>query len=163
MTNKAEALARLAALEAEAAALRNILEKPDTAPSLLKRKEDLLSVHRIGSEKFTLTGCNLSSKVGSFIYGENYFESLKQACDYAEAFETFLLLRRQPGTVKVVDGEPQWVVSGDVFPDSFQTREYKLSKISPVFTNRANCEAAINAIGAERLHHMFNTFHHVGA
>lgn len=87
-------------------------------------------------------------------------ESYDQAEEYGAAFSTMIELRRQPGTV------PTFTLSGInqafIFPTSqgvsvqqFSTSKYGM--ISPGFENPAAAEAAIKALGEDRLLQMFKT------
>lgn len=100
--------------------------------------------------------CDVSQKV------PNSFQSGHISQAYAKAFETFLLLRHQPGTVKAEDGI-QWLIrareEGGVYSDNFWCDSYKVDYISPCFKTKEHAEAAIQTIGEEQLMQMFNTFH----
>src|SRR5690606_13974996 len=103
--DKTKALERLTALESEASALRKIIEAPEPAPSLLTKPKLRSRVyywavgHTTGGGTLTtnsLQACSLDPEV--YVTG-NIFQTEALAQSYAEAIDTMLLLRHQPGTV----------------------------------------------------------------
>lgn len=185
--DKSKALERLTALETEAQELRKIIEAPEIKPmppSLLTKprpgsREKYYCMSSEGSEYRKLDVYDLMATVtspGWYEHG-NLFQTRQLANDYAEAFDTFLLLRHQPGTVPPT-GYSQFALElfknydydrderqerGEVFIKiiSRANMSSKLNKFSPMFGTLEDARGAIETIGEERLIHMFKTFHHI--
>lgn len=96
--------------------------------------------------------------------GKHPFQSRELAENYAKAFNTFLKLRHQAGTVPSTLS-PQYiiewnfseegeliVVSSDLF--------YKFNTWSPCFEDKEAAEKAIEVITKDRIIHMVKTFSH---
>lgn len=171
MTQNEQALARLEALESEAAALRLILQKPNRSPSLLTKPVagSYETFYFLEDNPDNLTMCvghgNAIPAPSSFYEGANCFQSKAIAEAYIDAINTMLLLRHQPGTVEIEDDVPQWGIvpcigllnlSIDYWTTS---RHLKIRAISPFFDTEENVRAAINKIGEKRILQMFKTFH----
>jgi len=171
--DKSKALERLAALESEAKALRKIIEAPEVPTSLLTKPEpesgethwEMFCSPQCGS----LTGRSVSAGRASayhYIHG-NIFQTSDLVENYSNAFNTFLLLRHQPGTVPTSNHTQflieMWVSCGVpvVEPQARTDEASKMSKISPSFVTEEAAKRAIKTIGKNRLMHMFRTFHHV--
>lgn len=172
--NKTEALARLTALEAEAAALREILSKPDRKASLLVKPEaksqgnfwrvfndGLLGLLAVRRDASVFSDDDLAKS-------DNVFQSKALASAYAEAFETFLALRHCEGTEAVAHEKTQFTIepaearNPSLMVDSWVGLGCKMRRISPMFATREDAQAAIDKLGADRILKMFRTFHHVG-
>jgi hypothetical protein len=136
--NKSEALKRLDALETEAAALRKIIEAQEPV------------------EKKPLLWQGLSHVA---IRGIGAVQSLTVAQAYAEAFNTMLDLRRQPGGEAAVDEKCQWSIRGDGSIGSFNRLWVKIEMICPMFDSEASALAARKAVGWDRIEKMMNTLH----
>jgi hypothetical protein len=84
--------------------------------------------------------------------------------EYYNAVSTMLELRQQPGSEAARNGE-QWVVTptkeGSVKPDYWDDIVSKTRYISPCFRTKEHAEAAIKAVGADRIMKMFRTLHGV--
>lgn len=170
--DKTQALARLTALESEALALRKIIEAPEPAKSLLTKPEP-----GSGKTYFAVTG-NGISPLHTYAYTAiatspsayqqgSIFQTQTLAEAYAQAIETMLLLRHQPGTVpansgtyvlRVVTHYGQPIL---IKPDTWNSTGFVASFISPCFDTEADAIAAINTVGEERILRMFKTFHHI--
>lgn len=160
--NKEQAQARLSAIEDglrtlndEAAALRSIIE----APEKVEKKPLVQAADEPGYP--ILLGCRPTGfAAGNEVRGLQGFETRTQAQAYAEAFNTLLDLRRQPGSEAAEDGKPQWVIWSDgsvsVFHSNWQN---KTSYISPMFDTEASALAAREAVGLDRILRMYNTLH----
>lgn len=145
MTDKTEALARLArldAIEREAAELRRIIEAPETLKAVVKKP--------------LLPDCIIRAHLA---WSGTPNAGHKDVQAYAEAFNTLLDLRRQPGSEAVEDNKKQWGIyyKGDVWSASFLS--YKLSEVCPWFDSQEAAEAAIEAVGKDRIIRMMNTLH----
>ena len=167
--NKQQILERMAALEqqaealkAEAGALRTELEKqPEVKKSLL---------HTPGGEYWKMG----IGQAGPFAaqrpeyaddHSSNVFPSEEMALAYAEAIDTMLLLRHQPGTVGIEEGRQMYSIdpeSGNPTIKQWWSLDCWSTRISPCFDSAESAQAAIDAIGDGRIRHMFRTFHHVG-
>lgn len=169
--DKAQALARLQALENETAALRKIIEAPEVAGSLLTKPEpgsfkDYWGLKSSGVSQIRADGfCANNSDSEAYAHG-SIFQSKELAAAYADAIETMLLLRHQPGTVEAENGGWQCIITiaddgKDVIVYGFDTISEKAGQISPVFSEQEHALAAINTIGADRILRMFKTLHHV--
>lgn len=180
--DKSKALERLSALESEAQELRKIIEAPEPPPSLLTKPEP-----GIIQEYYCITS-DLEARRGSQMYGfeastesvcfythGNLFQNVELASNYAKAFDTFLLLRHQPGT-EPASNYAQYQLELDrarVSSDTIDYKEFfvdaiarsilttKANKFSPCFATLKDAERAKETIGQERLMHMFKTFHHI--
>lgn len=145
--DKQAALARLGALEQEAAALREILSKPD---SLLP-----VELGTVGSRAQVAFG------------GE--FAGSNDLSGYLAAFRTMIDLRAQPGTVKPNDNW-QYVLRPTASLSVPNTtlvevvrRKDKFSKmnyLSPCFGTENAAMLAINKVGSNRIIAMFKTLSH---
>lgn len=170
--NKNEALERLTALESEAAALRKIIEAPEPAPSLLTKPEPLSR-----QDYWCITDstdiCEAVFRVkdgaarhASHYVGGNIFTNEAVAKAYTEAIDTLLLLRHQPGTVAPVHDEAQCVIEPKVgatvpYVQEWNNLDTKVSRLSPCFGTHGQAQAAIDAIGADRIERMWKTLHHI--
>lgn len=88
-------------------------------------------------------------------------ETQEIADAWAEALDTLLLLRQQPGTV-APSNDYQYVLEYDedqIITDWFSSKRYKFTRISPCFTSEARARIAMSAVGEERLIRMFRVLH----
>lgn len=168
--DKTAALARLTTLEAEANEIRKILEAPERAASLLTKPVPLSGSEYWRLDKNTCTaGFNTQDDraVDSTSYpGGNIFQSEKLAKDYAEAINTMLLLRHQPGT-EPVSGRDQYVIQPSgaltvVEAICYLNPNMKLARLSPSFSTKDHAIAAIESVGMARIMKMFKDLHHFG-
>ena len=93
------------------------------------------------------------------------FQSEEQAQAYAQALNTFLALRHQPGTVPPSQDHLQWSISVEedfkfIADKGWWNLESKLLSIFPCFEYQKDATAAIEAIGQDALAHMVKTFGH---
>jgi hypothetical protein len=76
-----------------------------------------------------------------------------------------LILRQQPGSEAAKDGVNQWViklnVTGEPDVTFWMDLSSKATRISPCFYTKEHAEAAIQAVGADRIAQMFKTLHGV--
>lgn len=169
--DKQQALAELAALKERADALEKIINAPEVAPSLLTKPEP-------GGGKRYYTICGRAKRITEaeqyhtndpnpevYKHG-NIFTDLEIAEAYAEAVDTMLLLRHQPGTVAAKEGKEQFVidiegVSLRPFICPLEDLDMKAGYLSPCFITRKHAQDAVDAIGADRIVRMFKTFHHI--
>ena len=179
--NKDQAFARLKELEAaaasiqsEAQALRKIIEAPQallTKPVPGSEQEYWIVDSRY-SRGFGVVWNVANSKQPEYYSHGNLFQREELANDYAQAFDTLLLLRHQPGTVPAHDTgnqviiEPDWPRSEHKQDLYIKARElngltYKMARVSPCFKTLEDAKNAIEVVGAEALMHMFKTLHHV--
>ena len=162
--NKQEALNRLSALESEATKLRAILKAPEQTATLLER-----IVPESGQEYWYPTALSGQVSYGyanaeNKIFYDLAFTTGKQALEYRAALATLLDLRRQPGSENPKNGVWQWAIllnedNSGVFTDDLIGAHTKSSLISPCFHSEEHAEAAINAVGHDRIIHMFKTLH----
>lgn len=175
--NKADAIAELVQIEKHAAELRAIIDAP-SGDSLLNKPE-------MGSgDRYWSLSSNWADKRESSLEpysliamsdeprayrGGNIFTDKNTANAYADAIDTMLLLRHQPGSCAPSKGTVNYDIgiSYDVSNSYLISAKYwtgggsKMDRISPCFQDRAAAEAAIKAIGSDKLIRMFKTFHHV--
>lgn len=170
--DKHEALKRLDALESEAAALRKIIDAPEIAPSLLTKPEP-----GSGQPYYAIDGTAVQGTVVSGTYNAcssnpeayrhgNIFTDRATAEAYAESIDTMLLLRHQPGTVPAVNDIEQFVIAPESYGtaprvDSWRDIDTKAARLSPCFATREHAQAALDAIGADRIERMWKTLHHI--
>lgn len=149
--NKDAALKHLAQLEAEAKALREILEAPP-APAIAPLPLPSFP----GEKSWRLDGSNGGFSPTNFTglpCGNNFYPDRATAQAYADAFDVALALRRQPGS----DGKPfgpGHIVRIDKDGDLVILRYSHCdanSRITPVFTTRSFADAAIEAVGKDRV------------
>jgi hypothetical protein len=84
--------------------------------------------------------------------------------DYFDAISTMILLRQQPGSEAAKDDVSQRIIGlfqGVVGTDFWFDRYNKMNQISPCFRTKEHAEAAIKAVGVERIARMFCTLHGV--
>lgn len=136
--NKTEALKRLDALETEAAALRRIIEAPEPV-----EKKPLLT------HSFT----------ADMVYPGNPHVGSNVSDAYAEAFNTILDLRRQPGSEVAEDGKHQWYINSNGVVAYTADLEWKLQQLCTMFDSEASALAARKAVGFVRILRMYNTLH----
>lgn len=171
--DKDKALERLNILETEAKEFHKIIEAPDPAPSLLTKP-----VPGSGDQYWIVTEggsyCQLSNAERNafathadyYTHG-NLFQSEELAKAYAEAFDTMLLLRHQPGTVAPKISGSQWIIKTSneqmisLFVDGWCRWPTKSQSISPCFVTKKDAQRAIETVGEERIIRMFKTLHHV--
>lgn len=171
-TTKEQALQRLSDLEAELDELRKIIAAPDTPkppPSLLwapALNEDYFQIGSGGFGALVTQGNNMGDvTTGEYGGRGNIFPTRALANAYAKAFNTFLLLRHQPGTEPASDEYDQYFIrlrsGGDgAQVDPIGCKDYKMTEMSPCFSTHAMAQAAITAVGEDNILHMFRTFHH---
>jgi hypothetical protein len=159
--DKNQALQRLTALEAEAAALRAIIEAPERAPSLLTKAKRFWWLHSLNGRLTVFNGMMRHGNPELYNHG-NFFQSAEVARAYADAIDTLLLLRHQPGTQECFAGDSPFVIrfvhSEAVCVDHLAAIE-AIGGISPCFQTASQAKAAICEIGADRLLRMFKTLH----
>lgn len=167
--NHTDALTKLAQLEKETKELRAILEKPESAGSLLTKpvpgKHEpfwFLSESDDGLLLLPHEGQSSTSSKEFYKVG-NIFQSEAIAQAYAEAIDTMLLLRHQDGTEEIT-AKIQYVIEPNdsihgVYIENWLTTWCKLRLISPCFVTEEAAQSAIATIGAERILRMFKTFH----
>lgn len=162
--NKTEALARLQALENETAALRKIIEAPEDAPSLLNKATKWDQEYWQINSDFS-GGLSVRKNNGDgHVTGGNCFTTQKQAQAYADAIETMLLLRHQPGTIPPQKGRFTIAMSHrmeSVLVEDGWTERVKTMFICPFFETEEHAASALAAVGADRILRMFKTFHHI--
>lgn len=174
--DKSKALERLAALESEAAKLREIIEAPAPAPapSLLTKpkpgsEDDYWIVEGVATEPLGWRQCCAQTHDPESYTQGNIIQSEDLAAAYAEAFDTFLLLRHQPGTVSAGDVCFKYVIhivdavarGYYLSVDNVASSWLRTNQISPCFDSKESARAAIAAVGEDRILRMFKTFHHV--
>lgn len=175
--NKEKALQQLkelesksAEIEVEVAKLRKIIEAPDPAPSLLTKP-----VPGGCARYWTLSDggfIELVARVKTAVSGNpnyythgNIFQSEELAQAYADAIDTMLMLRHQPGTCPPSAKKNQWMIwpsdekcnSLEFF--TFYYLASKCSMISPCFNSKDDALQAIEVVGKTRILNMFKTFH----
>lgn len=145
-----EALARLEAIEAEQKELRKLLEaseKKEAVGSLLNTTCE--NIHAVTE----FTSC-LDKEIGT--------KELAEA--YSSAFETFIKLRQQPGSVGAsIDGYHYFIhpsTTNICIVTKRQDITHKLAHISPCFSTQEYAEAAIKNVGEETILQMMRTFSH---
>ena len=152
MTNKQEAKQQLEKLEAEVQKLKEIINKPEKAVSLLEDGEWLMCLQpyhwRYGTQP-----------VDPF-----NFESSSIAQSYSEAFNTMLALRKCEGSCTTVNGKDQWSIDIDVSLKDTEIYAYlgnysKIIALSPSFSSKEYTQAAIDKVGKENIVKMFKTLH----
>lgn len=162
-----QALERLITLESEAVQLRKILEEN-------KQQDSLLPYPEKGSDKQTYYISEqengkfyISSTTGDALASDhgNVFISRTDASAYMDAINTFLMLRKQEGSMPTKDKMAQWLVEYDADGNKITVaRRYvlgsKMSRLSPSFSSEDNANKAIKSIGKDKLIEMFKTFHH---
>lgn len=181
--DKTQAQARLAELDRasrkiqdETAALREILDAPEPTRLLPRPKGAGSEVYwvLIGDPSADGTGFrpdprSVFTPGGRYDRG-NVFTDLQVAQAYADALETFLMLRGQPGTEPARVAKTQYVIepmcdshTGRCFgvevvnANNFRT---KLARLSPCFGSEAYAKQAVNTLGTSDLIQMFTTFSH---
>lgn len=172
--DKSKALERLNALESEAKELRKIIEAPEAASSLLTKPVPLSSqayywslTHDAYDGTVSFQTSSRKAVVATEYSGGNIFQSQELTEAYAEAFDTMLLLRHQPGTVTATWNLTQWVIQPS--DDHMLTLEVddwiglasKSGFISPCFATESDALRAIKTVGEERILRMFKTLHHI--
>ena len=155
MTNKQEAKQQLEKLEAEVQKLKEIINKPEKAGSLLEDGDYYISSYQGRLEAFVLhfDTPNL-----------NRFPSKEIAQSYAEAFNTMLALRKCEGSVSTVNGKEQWFVRLALSLKDTETYAYpgnysKIVTLSPSFSTKGYAQAAIDKVGKDNIIKMFKTLH----
>lgn len=132
---------RLDALETEAAELRKALEAPEPVEKKPLIWTDQHNAWLLDSDEI---GCVQNQKV---------------AARYAEAFNTLLDLRRQPGSEAAVDGKAQWFIDGTGRVFLYSELHLKLSEICPPFDSKTSARAALAVVGWDRIKRMYYTLH----
>lgn len=168
MTTVSEAKRELAQIAERQAELQKIV---DAAPKSLLTKPGAGSreVYWTIEAKFNTGGYKPfvleANSIHPEVYaGGNVFTDCDTADAYADALDTLLMLRHQPGTEAVNYFSEQFMVTVDVnrvyaigmYPDM-----RKITRISPCFATLDHAQAAIDTIGADRILRMFRTLHGV--
>jgi len=154
---KHELEAAIAAAEAKFAELRAMKQEPELHPMTLP-----LERASRGTEYTFLDSVRNALVILEAGFGSdaarwataNYYASEEQAERYADAFEVMRLMRRQPGIV-AADAEgskhrPCVTMRGDVFIESIGA-PFRSSCMFPCFESQQAAEAAVAAVGADRL------------
>ena len=157
MTNKQEAKQQLEKLEAEVQKLKEIINKPEKAGSLLPEE----GTHCIFPSSGRLSTSGVETM---FKYGVNRFPSEDIAQSYAEAFNTMLALRKCEGSCTTVNGKEQWSIDIDQSLKDMEIYAYlgnysKIINLSPSFSSKEYAQAAIDKVGKENIIKMFKTLH----
>lgn len=159
MMTHEQAVTRLAELEAELASLKATLTTtPPTPPRLIQPGRYFITSGEGGFE----TDNNSTPYTDP-----TTFATEDQAEAYADALNTLLLLRRQPGTVPAKHDTPRYLIrlddSGTVglVIESKRFLENQATYLSPCFTDAGSARTALDALGAERILAMFKTLHGV--
>lgn len=158
---------------AEVQELRKIIDTPEPAGSLLTKPEP-------GSDrKYWVLGSDSSGGLFALHYGARasvplayvggaIFQSGELAVAHADAINTMLLLRHQPGSEEAT-GMMQFLIEVigaagclEVRTMARSDRAAKMNKLSPCFVTRDAAEQALQIVGADRVLTMFKTLHHVG-
>lgn len=154
-------MARIAEMEKELAELKNLATAQDKPKSLIKND--------VGSETdswfITVSGdkayVDFTSNMGAMI-----FSDVNQVKRYAEAFTTFIKLRKQPGSEAVDSSNTpraQWVIrmsgSNTLEVASFGASYRKMTEISCCFNSKESAIKAMDTVGAENILQMFRNFH----
>ena len=154
MTNKQEAKQQLEKLEAEVQKLKEIINKPEKAGSLIE--DGQYHIVNGGSDlEIYPTGCT---------HGYNSFNDELIAQAYAEAFNTMLALRKCEGSCTTVNGKEQWSIDIDQSLKGIETYAYsgnysKIITLSPSFSSKEYAQAAIDKVGKENIIKMFKILH----
>lgn len=158
MTNKEQAKQQLEKLEAEMQKLKEIINKPEKAGSMLGESGEYNALSQAG--KF------IGNKLPPYCdtKGTNRFESEAIAQAYAEAFNTMLELRKCEGSEAAKEGIGQYTLVPSkcktyLVIHNFHDQDVKLFQISPAFTSAKYAQAAIDKVGKEKIIKMFNTLH----
>lgn len=138
--DKKEALKRLAALETEAAKLREALVE---APEPVEKKP--LLNYDITCDNATFFGVEEAAK--------------KEAQAYADAINTLLDLRRQPGSEAAKRMTKQWLIDAGGTVQYVCNTEWKLQQLCPMFDSAESALAAKEAVGWDRIKRMMDTLH----
>lgn len=150
--------------------LEEILNAPEGAPSLLVKPEIAggktywaLETNAFG--EFQVGRRSAASEEKKYYWHGNIFMDEEQAGSYAEALDTLLLLRHQPGTQPATrDTQFQLEVVGEggrLCMRAYErtVREAKMQKLSPCFNTGEDAAAAISAVGEGRVLRMMQTLH----
>ncbi|MGL5219788.1 MAG: hypothetical protein ACRC8G_10000 [Plesiomonas shigelloides] len=161
--DREQELKKLAQLEKEVADLKAMLEKPQRTPSLLMRPAEDLDVYweiHSGAATGRLHAVDCEG-IQRGVHG-NCFQSESLAKAYAEAIDTMLLLRHQPGTRKG-SGSAMWCIGTTATGHLtiFRSNVDCTGLICPAFDNAESARAAIAVIGIARILRMFKVLHHV--
>lgn len=179
--NKDQAVARLKELQAHAASIQIEVQ---TLRKIIEAPQALLTKPVPGSEQgywslgsgystgFDLCWYEAIPEEPVYYSHGNIFQSRDIAEDYAQAVDTLLLLRHQPGTVPAKDTGNQFIIEPDWKRNEgnpslyIKARElggliYKMARVSPCFKTLKDAKNAIEVVGAETILHMFKTLHHV--
>ena len=153
-TESIEALKRrLDALETEAAELRKALESPEPV-----EKKPLVQAQRMRG--YSVLHSNDGYVSSNMTFFANGFATKSQAQAYAEAFNTLLDLRRQPGSEPVVDEKSQWSIAGDgEILEGWSYEIHKITELCPWFDSEESALAAKEAVGWDRIERMMNILH----
>jgi hypothetical protein len=161
--NKDAARAELTELVARAEALKKIIDAPERSKSLL-RKPEPGSNGRYWYFKDTCTKTwqveySCATELGADGYRQGaIFQTKELAEAYAEALDTLLLLRHQPGTEPVSTLIQTQIILEESGAITYRSSVYQYQKyqmISPCFINANAARNAVDAIGAERIFRMF--------
>lgn len=159
-------LQRIEQLEKELAELK---AQHTAAPSLLTKPMPGSGAAYWGLRASTRRGfCaepSLARVTDPAFYNHGYFFQSKALSDaYAEAIDTMLLLRHQPGTVSAKAGDTKYLIRTEL-----QGEEIVITNadgdftdlLCPAFSTEAHAKAAIDTLGADRILRMFKVLHHV--
>lgn len=163
--NKQAAIERLNALEAEAKALRKVIEEPESAPSFLSKpvpgsKDEYFRIGTESTGRFSVIESVAHNHEAAYYTHGSTFQSEELATDYAEAIDTMLLLRHQPGTVSPIPGRQAYGISWWKRAANIVIAPLESGTvlISPHFSSREYAEAALQTIGPDKIIRMYKTF-----
>ena len=154
MTNKQEAKQQLEKLEAEVQKLKEIINKPEKAGSLLEN----------GQYHLANNGSALVSYMTGSKHGYNSFNDELIAQAYAEAFNTMLALRKCEGSECCIDDKFQSAIGISQSLEDLRVFDYtssyaKFDSTSPMFISKEYAQAAIDKVGKDNIIKMFKTLH----
>jgi hypothetical protein len=169
--DKAQASQQMNRLRAEMEKLQAILDAPDTPSALLPITIEDRKTYCLGTDGRGLLNVSAVG-VGHKVSSPAEFVNKETASAYADAFNTLLELRQQPGTIGLryaTDEEP--VFSIDWTPNlahilwvnahtSRQTFAKYSGLITPLFCSTELARAAIQKVGSEVIVRMLKTLTH---
>lgn len=179
MDNLNEAITHIKAMQTELAGLRDLVQRLGTTPEPAPLPEPalpdaLIKSPTVGKGYGRITHSPAHGFSTSSIYvlrpeqdicdQGNLFIDTELTRAYAQALDTLLLLRRQPGTeVPSIRSQYQleFLAEGNLVVARNQRIAYKLTQISPCFKSDYWAQRALSTVGLPRIKRMFEVLHGV--
>lgn len=160
--SREQALERLVSLESEAAQLKKILDAEIVYDCLIPTPEKGQTFYYMSESENGKLGVSETTRTNGA--HANMFHVKQAAEKHIAAWETLIMLRKQPGSEPTEDKKFQWMIEYDIEANKpVVIRRFvlnsKVTRISPAYASEDAANKAIRAVGAGKIVGMFKTLH----